>query len=559
MTPLMHRLLALWIWLLCAALCLLFLPLARSAAILLFVFVTLIISIVMLKLARRRIQLTHDCWEGLPDATFSQPVVLCCGPSGLCDEEPVRILPQGCFVRVKDSSNLQQGVRQLLQLRPDWGNQLSICLNITPQHQHDNVALKNDLFVLRWQIGMLKRETHLSLPLLINVAISGAMTLCSAPLWQFQLAGSCPQVWLDEGSPQNVSEWQQWGGEKAIQQQILFTSLEAWTRVHVLHVLTDAHTDVASVTPAAIMLLLQPGMPGKGSDSLWHAWLLQHTAIRCADISPGTYPELPEFILPLLPQGRGLTPRDRALNVAVHAFAVAAVMALCAVAWNNQSLIRRIAFDLQHFSHIATTDYALKLKAVQVLREDASQLNTYARQGAPLSLNLGLYQGGHLHLPVLRAISEWMPEPGLKPAPQQNLVRLNAMSLFDPGKPDLKTGSTKVLVNTLFNVKARAGWLIVVSGHTDDTGNPALNQRLSLKRAEAVRDWMRDTGDVDESCFAVQGFGQHRPIATNDTAEGRAANRRVEISLLPQADACQSADAIPPSSQDGDGNYEEKE
>ncbi|MGH6116862.1 OmpA family protein, partial [Enterobacter hormaechei] len=76
------------------------------------------------------------------------------------------------------------------------------------------------------------------------------------------------------------------------------------------------------------------------------------------------------------------------------------------------------------------------------------------------------------------------------------------------------------------------------AGHTDSTGDDPSNQVLSLKRAESVRDWMRDTGDVPESCFAVQGYGESRPVATNDTAEGRALNRRVEISLVPQANAC---------------------
>ncbi|RQM36300.1 OmpA family protein, partial [Erwinia psidii] len=100
-------------------------------------------------------------------------------------------------------------------------------------------------------------------------------------------------------------------------------------------------------------------------------------------------------------------------------------------------------------------------------------------------------------------------------------------------------GSTKMLVNSLVGIKAKPGWLIVVAGHTDNTGNPQLNQTLSLQRAAAVRDWMRDTGDVPESCFAVQGYGESRPVATNDTPDGRALNRRVEISLVPQANACQ--------------------
>ncbi len=62
---------------------------------------------------------------------------------------------------------------------------------------------------------------------------------------------------------------------------------------------------------------------------------------------------------------------------------------------------------------------------------------------------------------------------------------------------------------------------------------------MSLRRAEAVRDWMLQTSDIPATCFAVQGLGESHPAATNNTPEGRAANRRVEISLVPRTDACQ--------------------
>ncbi|WP_139829435.1 OmpA family protein, partial [Lonsdalea iberica] len=190
---------------------------------------------------------------------------------------------------------------------------------------------------------------------------------------------------------------------------------------------------------------------------------------------------------------------------------------------------------------------------------DGALLDDWQRRGEPLRYRLGLYQGLRLVLPVEAAVSDWGPPPPPPPVIKKIIqgpktIRLDSMSLFDSGKSSLKTGSTKMLVNSLVGVKAKPGWLIVVSGHTDNTGNPKLNQTLSLKRAEAVRDWMRDTGDVPESCFAVQGYGESRPIATNDTPDGRALNRRVEISLVPQANACQIPGHTQASSQDDDAS-----
>lgn len=110
--------------------------------------------------------------------------------------------------------------------------------------------------------------------------------------------------------------------------------------------------------------------------------------------------------------------------------------------------------------------------------------------------------------------------------------------LFDAGSSELKPEATKVLVKALVDIKARPDWLIVITGHTDATGDTAQNQSLSQDRAFAVRDWMQRMGDIPESCFAVQGYAAHQPIAGNDTETGRTANRRVDLRLVPQAGAC---------------------
>ncbi|WP_037384385.1 OmpA family protein, partial [Serratia sp. DD3] len=258
-----------------------------------------------------------------------------------------------------------------------------------------------------------------------------------------------------------------------------------------------------------------------------------------------------------LPGRRGLTPAQRVglrAGALVWVFGVAALLASFA---NNHRLIRSVGDDLAFYHRLTGTPPEPKIQAQQQLRHDEQLLARYQRQGAPLSLGLGLYQGQVLHPPVQLALSDWVPPKpaaiAVKEKEQAQIVRLDSLSLFDSGKAVLKPDSTKMLVNSLVGIKARPGWLIVVSGHTDNTGNAKQNQTLSLQRAEAVRNWMRDTGDVPESCFAVQGYGDSRPLAPNDTDAGRAQNRRVEISLVPQADACQVPGNHPPSSLDGDG------
>jgi outer membrane protein OmpA-like peptidoglycan-associated protein len=71
-----------------------------------------------------------------------------------------------------------------------------------------------------------------------------------------------------------------------------------------------------------------------------------------------------------------------------------------------------------------------------------------------------------------------------------------------------------------------------IFGHTDSTGSDAYNQSLSVRRADSVANFLSNSG-VQRARLATQGFGESQPVATNSTEEGRAANRRVEIKIVP--------------------------
>ncbi len=154
-------------------------------------------------------------------------------------------------------------------------------------------------------------------------------------------------------------------------------------------------------------------------------------------------------------------------------FTLAAVAALLSSGWNNRQLLQRVGVDIARYERITMDDYRPKASAVRVLREDAALLDSWARNGVPLRLSLGLYRGEQIRLPLLEAIRgacrlHRRPGPVQRVAP--NVIRLDSMSLFDTGKWVLKPGSTKRLVNSLMDIKARPGWLIVVAGHTEQRG-----------------------------------------------------------------------------------------
>jgi len=565
MSPAQQRMLALWAALLSVVVCLGFLPASRLVSVLVLLTVLGFILAFWTVSSRRA---AHDVTlrlDDLPEATYRQPVVLVCGslPLAWPNQSPVLTVTQGCWIRVEDHQDLEQVARQVLWLRPDWGRQLSVMVSVCPQKHADSERLTRRLLALRWQISQLRKETGHSVPLVLNGQVGSAMT--DDMFWQAAIPGEGMRIWHESSAPGSTSARVTTGGTPAMQQQVLMGSLMSWFHQHVQAVFMDENPDVPAIAPVAVLWGMGPVLAGSLATSVWTAWLSRHTAMQQVtgwqpvETDSTVISPLPDFILPLLPEGRGLTPRGRAWRCALGIFTLAAIAALLCSGWNNRQLLHRVSFDIAHYDRIPMNDFGPKADSVAVLRDDAALLDDQARNGVPARMGLGLYQGERLRMPVLDAIRSYVPPPSPpkpqpkqqpKPEPVPKTVRLDSISLFDSGKFVLKAGSTKWLVNSLVGIKAKPGWLIVVSGHTDNTGNPQLNQALSLKRAEAVRNWMRDTGDVPESCFAVQGYGESRPVATNDTPEGRSLNRRVEISLVPQANACQIPGKHPAPSQD---------
>jgi len=111
-----------------------------------------------------------------------------------------------------------------------------------------------------------------------------------------------------------------------------------------------------------------------------------------------------------------------------------------------------------------------------------------------------------------------------------NQLKVNVPSdfSFDSGSAMIKPQMRPVLDQ--FAQGLSANQRVTIVGHTDNVGGDALNNRLSLERASSVREYLRTQG-VDPSRIMVNGRGESQPIASNDTAQGRAENRRVEVFL----------------------------
>jgi OOP family OmpA-OmpF porin len=103
-----------------------------------------------------------------------------------------------------------------------------------------------------------------------------------------------------------------------------------------------------------------------------------------------------------------------------------------------------------------------------------------------------------------------------------------AKVLFDTNSAKVKSEAYQMLTEAVVIMKKNPDLKVEVDGHADSTGTAAYNMTLSEKRAEAVKKYFVDQG-IDPERLTTKGFGITKPAAGNDTKEGRAKNRRVEL------------------------------
>jgi len=126
------------------------------------------------------------------------------------------------------------------------------------------------------------------------------------------------------------------------------------------------------------------------------------------------------------------------------------------------------------------------------------------------------------------------PAPAPAPAPvvaTSSKVTYAADAFFDFDKSVLKPAGKAKLNDLVSKVQGINLEVIIAVGHTDSIGTDAYNQKLSVRRAEAVKAYLVSKG-IEKSRVYTEGKGEKQPVADNKTKEGRAKNRRVEIEVV---------------------------
>jgi len=126
------------------------------------------------------------------------------------------------------------------------------------------------------------------------------------------------------------------------------------------------------------------------------------------------------------------------------------------------------------------------------------------------------------------------PKPPPRVEVRDNKIEIREKIQFELAKADIKEASHSLLNEIVSVIKANPHIRkIAIEGHASADGDDGFNKRLSDARAKSVRSYLTDNG-IEDGKLTAQGFGEEKPIADNETQEGREKNRRVEFNIVEQ-------------------------
>lgn len=518
------------------------------AALLIFCLVVAVISWIKLRKTSRDLQRSdklNDIIDKLPSSAYRQPIILAYQNSeqSLFDiNDRIRQTDHGFYIFLKNLNEIDDVVEALLIERPSWRNQISTLMIILPEQQSDKAVLMGQLHEYFYQISRINKLTKSNINSLIVTCLDGIQS----PWFEIVAHDQKLTVWSNGQTPVHYQDWilnsQDLEKRKRLFQILHINAWLQWFNHNVVQEYINSESDYTYVSPTSIGIIFT-SVEVK-NNNLWEQWVKEKISLPRVDrsVNKENMVLLPDFMIRLLPHQTGYHPITKAITYAIGLGCIFLAGSFLGSYLNNKHLLRFISHDINYFYQTPNTKAGVKKDAFIQLQKDAALLDQYYRDGVPLYLDMGLYIGEEIMLPLMKAINSYNPPtfvpPSVSPKPE-GVINFDSMALFDVGKSVLKPGSTKILIKALLQIKAKPGWLILITGHTDSTGNEELNQKLSRERAEAVQNWMVQNSDIPSTCFAVQGEGSKQPIADNSTNAGRAANRRVEVRLIPdKSSAC---------------------
>lgn len=480
-------------------------------------------------------------------------------------EQNIVVSSEAVWIYVEEFTELPIVFDSLVARWPDMLGRIGVFLALSPEEESKAGLFTAKLQAFRQSWVDTCRVAKYRLPVYVSAHI-GLDNLhyhddAALPVYWYQLIEG--QLYLLD---EYLSPLGNWINDKAInsverQQRLsiraMLNEYQKWVKSNILDILCDEKQPISKCMPVGTVIY--PLSNQQTNDNLVERMFTNITTLSLPnDKAMGQQTVTPpDKLVQFMPIAYPNTPIRKAVCNMIIMTSLFFMAALGASYSNNIRLTEQILSDIKHYDLVPRGNKDEKFDALAILKADKSLLNEYFKQGEPVRLGLGLYHGQILVEPLSEAISRYMPPTTERPKRSVKsfylkelppvivepdiTLNLDSLSLFDSGKSTLKSESPRVLIDALFQIQAylkandNKSYFVLIEGHTDSTGDPNKNRLLSLDRAASVRDWFVEHSNLPNiTHFATGGYGAEKPVAENSTPEGRAKNRRVEITLVPQ-------------------------